>query len=104
MHINQILLQLHVGVGKVGLKNHLCVPLRVFSHCPINGKNFQIFRLRDAAAGVGLVGILITGNADGLRKSGKSVCHRGVISRHRGIFLVKLGTSYDYRSLETIAS
>jgi hypothetical protein len=58
-----------VGVGKEGLQNHLCVALRVFIHCPRNWKNFQTFRMRDAATGVGVVGILITGNADGVRKS-----------------------------------
>jgi hypothetical protein len=93
-----------VAVGKQGLKNHLCVALHVFIHCPRNGKNFQTFWLRDVATGVGLVGILITGNADGVRKSRKLVCHHGMLSRPRGKILVKFGTSLDDRSLETRAS
>jgi hypothetical protein len=32
------------------------------------------------------------------------MCNRGMISRPLGIFLVKFGTSYDDRSLETRAS
>ena len=75
-----------------------------FHSCPRNGKNFQTFRMRDAAIDVGLVGILITGNADGVQKSRKSVCHHGILSRPLGIFLVKFGTSLDDRSLETRAS
>jgi hypothetical protein len=60
--------------------------------------------MRDATTGVGLVGILITGNADGVRKSRKSVCHRGMLSRPHGNFLVKFGASLDDRSLEIGAS
>ena len=34
----------------------------------------------------------------------KSMCHRGVLSRSIGENLVKFGTSYDDRSMETGAS
>jgi hypothetical protein len=67
-------------------------------------EDFQTFQMRDAATGVGLVGILITGNADGVQKSRKLACHHGVLSRTHGKFLVKFGTSLDDRSLETGAS
>ena len=93
-----------MGVGTESLQNHLCVTLRVFIHCPRNWKIFQTFQMQDAATGVGLVGILITGNADAIRKSRKSVCHHGVLSRPSGKFVVKFGTSLDDRSLETGAS
>src|SRR5215216_4152884 len=83
----------------------MCASLCEFSSvCSRSREKFQTFRLRGAATGVGLVGILITGNSDGVQASSKSVCARGVLSRPRGNFLVKFGTSFDDRSLETGAS
>ena len=60
VHINQIPTATTCGCCKAGLQNHLCVALHVFIHCPRNRKNFQTFRLQDAAIGVGIIGILIT--------------------------------------------
>ena len=82
----------------------MCVALRVFIHCPRNGEKFQTFQPRGAATGVGLVGILITGNSDGVQTSSKSVCAHGVLSQPRGNFLVKFGTSFDDRSFQTRTS
>ena len=74
----------------------ICVSLCEFSFvCSRSGEKFQTFRPRGAATGVGLVGILITGNLDGVRTSSKSMCARGVLSRPRGKKLVKFGTSFD---------
>ena len=44
-------------------QDHLGVALRVFIHCARNGKKLQIVRPQRATIGVGLVGILISGNA-----------------------------------------
>ena len=41
----------------------ICVALRVFIHCARNGKKLQTVRPQGATRGVGLVGILISGNA-----------------------------------------
>jgi len=82
----------------------LCVALRVFIYCLRNGEKFQTFWPRGAATGVGLVGILITGNSDGVRTSSKSMCACGVLSRPRGKKLVKFGTSFDDRSFQIGAS
>ena len=82
----------------------MCVALRVFIHCPRSGEKFQTFWPRGAATGVGLVGILITGNSDGVQTSSKSVCARGLLSRPWGIFFVKFGTSSDDCSFQTRAS
>ena len=79
--------------------------LREFSFvCSRGGDKFQTFRPRGAATGVVLVGILITGNWDGVRTSSKSMCACGVLSRPRGKKLVKFGTSFDDRSFQTGAS
>ena len=69
VHINQITSATTRGFWQEGKKNQLCVAVHVFIHCPRNVKNFQIVRLRDAATGVCVIGNLIIGNADGLRKS-----------------------------------
>ena len=83
----------------------ICASLCEFSSvCSRSMEKFQTFRPRGAATGVGLVGILITGNSDGVRTSSKSVCARDVLSRPRGNFLVKFGTSFDDRSCQTGAS
>ena len=80
----------------------ICASLCEFSFvCPRSGEKFQTFRPRGAATGVVLVGILITGNSDGVRTSSKSMC---VLSRPRGKKLVKFGTSFDDRSFQTGAS
>ena len=45
----------------------ICASLCEFSSvCSRSGEKFQTFRPRGAATGVGLVGILITGNSDGV--------------------------------------
>ena len=83
----------------------ICASLCEFSSiCSRSGEKFQTFRPRGAATGVGLVGILITGNSNGVRTSSKSMCARGVLSRPRGKKLVKFGTSFDDRSFQTGAS
>ena len=83
----------------------ICASLCEFSSvCSRSGEKFQTFRPRGAATGVGLVGILITGNSDGVRTSSKSMCACGVLSRPRGKKLVKFGTSFDDRSFQTGAS
>ena len=83
----------------------ICASLCEFSSvCSRSGEKFQTFRPRGAATGVGLVGIWITGNSDGVRTSSKLVCVRGMLSRPHGIFLLKFGTSFDDRSMETGAS
>ena len=83
----------------------ICASLCEFSSiCSRSGEKFQTFRPRGAATGVGLVGILITENSDGVRTSSKSMCARGVLSRPRGKKLVKFGTSFDDRSFQTGAS
>ncbi len=83
----------------------ICASLCEFSSvCSRSGEKFQTFRPQGAATGVGLVGILITGNSDGVRTSSKSTCARGVLSRPRGKKLVKFGTSFDDRSFQTGAS
>ena len=56
------------------------------------------------APGVGIVGILVTGNSDGVRTSSKSMCARGVLSRPHGKKLVKFGTNFDDHSFQTGAS
>ena len=76
----------------------------VFIHLFENGEKFQTFRPRGAETGVGLLGILITGNSDGVRTSSKSMCACGVLSRPCGKKLVKFGTSFDDRSFQTGAS
>ena len=83
----------------------ICVSLCDFSSiCSRSGEKFQTFRPRGAATSVGLVGILITGNSDGVRTSSKSMCTCGVLSRPRGKKLVNFGTSFDDRSFQTGAS
>ena len=83
----------------------ICASLCEFSSvCSRSGEKFQTFRPRGAATGVGLVGILITENSDGVRTSSKSMCACGVLSRPRGKKLVKFGTSFDDRSFQTGAS
>ena len=83
----------------------ICASLCEFSSiCSRSGEKFQTFRPRGAATGVGLVGILITENSDGVRTSSKSMCACGVLSRPRGKKLVKFGTSFDDRSFQTRAS
>ena len=83
----------------------ICASLCEFSSvCSRSGEKFQTFRPRGAATGVGLVGILITGNSDGVRTSSKSMCDCGMLSRPRGKKLVKFGTSFDDRSFQTGAS
>ena len=83
----------------------ICASLCEFSSiCLRSGEKFQTFRSRGAATGVGLVGILITGNSDGVRTSSKSMCARGVLSRPRGKKLVKFGTSFDDCSFQIEAS
>ena len=62
--------QLHVRVNQ---QDHLCVVLRVFIHCVRNGNKLQIVRPQGAARGVGLVGILISGNAYRVRKITKII-------------------------------
>ena len=53
----------------------ICVSLCEFSSvCSRSGEKFQTFRPRGAATGVGLVGILITENSDGVRTSSKLMC------------------------------
>ena len=84
--------------------DHLCTLCEFSSVCSRSGEKFQTFRPRGAATGVGLVGILITGNSDGVRTSSKSMCACGVLSRPRGKKLVKFGTSFDDRSFQTGAS
>ena len=59
----------------------LCEYSSVFSR---SGEKFQTFRPRGAATGVGLVGILITENSDGVQTSSKLMCACGVLSRPRG--------------------
>ena len=62
----------------------ICASLREFlSICSRSGEKFQTFRPRGAATGVGLVGILIKVNLEGVRTSSKSMCARGVLSRSR---------------------
>ena len=68
------------------------------------GEKFQTFQPRGAATGVGLVGILIIGNSDGVQTSSKSMCARGMLTRPRGKNLVKFGTSFDDRLYQTGAS
>ena len=83
----------------------ICASLCEFSSiCSRSGEKFQTFRSRGAATSVGLVGILITKNSDGVRTSSKSMCARGVLSRPRGKNLVKFGTSFDDHSFQTGAS
>ena len=83
----------------------ICASLCEFSSvCSRSGEKFQTFRPRGAATGVGLVGILITGNSDGVRTSSKSMCACGMLSRPRGKKLVKFGTSFDDCSFQTGAS
>ena len=83
----------------------ICALLCEFSSvCSRSGEKFQTFRPRGAAIGIGLVGILITGNSDGVRTSSKSMCARGVLSLPRGKKLVKFGTSFNDRSFQTGAS
>ena len=83
----------------------ICASLCEFSSvCSRSGEKFQTFRPRGAATGVGLVGILITENSDGVHTSSKSMCACGVLSRPRGKKLVKFGTSFDDRSSQTGAS
>ena len=79
----------------------LCEVSSVFSR---RREKFQTLRPRGAATGVGLVGILITENSDGVRTSSKSMCACVVLSRPRGKKLVKFGTSFDDRSFQTGAS
>ena len=53
----------------------ICASLCEFSSvCSRSGEKFQTFRPRGAATGVGLVGILITENSDGVRTSSKPMC------------------------------
>ena len=69
----------------------ICVSFSEFSSiCLRSGDKFQTFRPWGAATSVGLVGILITKNSDGVRTSSKSMCACGVLSRPRGKKLVKL--------------
>ena len=83
----------------------ICASLCEFSSvCSRSGEKFQTFRPRGAATGVGLVGILITGNSDGVWTSSKLMCARGVLSQPCGKILVKFGTSFDDRSFQTGAS
>ena len=83
----------------------ICASLCEFSSvCSRSGEKFQTFRPRGAATGVGLVGILIIENSDGVRTSSKSMCACGMLSRPRGKKLVKFGTSFDDRSFQTGAS
>ena len=83
----------------------ICASLCEFSSvCSRSGEKFQTFRSRGAATGVGLVGILITGNSDGVRTSSKSMCACGVLSQPRGKKLVKFDTSFDESSFQTGAS
>ena len=83
----------------------ICASLCEFSSvCSRSGEKVQTFRPRGAATGVGLVGILITRNSDGVRTSSKLMRARGVPSRPRGKKLVKSGTSFDDRSFQTGAS
>ena len=83
----------------------ICASLCEFSSvCSRSGEKFQTFRPRGAATSVGLVGILITENSDGVRTSSKSMCACGVLSRPRGKKLVKFGTSFDDRSFQIGAS
>ena len=83
----------------------ICASLCEFSSvCSRSGEKFQTFRPQGAATGIGLVGILITENSDGVRTSSKSMCACGVLSRPRGKKLVKFGTSFDDRSFQTGAS
>ena len=83
----------------------ICASLCEFSSvCSRSGEKIQTFRPRGAASGVGLVGILIIKNSDGVWTSSKSMCSCGVLSRPRGNFLVKFGTSFDDHSLKTRAS
>ena len=83
----------------------ICASLCEFSSvCSRSGEKFQTFRPRGVATDVGLVGILITGNSDGVQTSSKSVCAHGVLSRPRGKKLVKFGTSFYDRSFQTGAS
>ena len=63
----------------------ICASLCEFSSvCSRSGQKFQTFRPRGAATGIGLVGILITENSDGVRTSSKSMCACGVLSQPRG--------------------
>ena len=83
----------------------ICASLCEFSSvCSRSREKFQTFRPRGVGSGVGLVGILITENSDGVRTSSKSMCACGVLSRPRGKKLVKFGTSFDDRSFQTGAS
>ena len=94
----------HYHPSKEGVQV-ICASLCEFSSvCLRSREKFQTFRPRGAATGVGLVGILITGNSDGVQTSSKSMCARGVLSRPRGKKLVKFGTSFDDRSFQTGAS
>ena len=82
----------------------ICASLCEFSSvCSRSGEKFQTFRPRGAATGVGLVGILITGNSDGVQTSSKSLCAYGMLSRPREK-RVKFGTSFDDRPFQTGAS
>mgnify|MGYP005831034901 CR=1 FL=1 len=83
----------------------ICASLCEFSFvCFRSGEKFQTFWSRGVATSVGLVGILITGNLDGVRTSSKLMCARGVLSRPHGKKLVKFGTSFDDRPFQTRAS
>ena len=82
----------------------ICVSLCEFSSvCSRSGEKFQTFRPQGAATGVGLVGILIIENSDGVRTSSKLMYACGVLSRPRGKNLVKFGTSFDDHSFQTEA-
>ena len=65
----------------------LCEFSSVYSR---SGEKFQTFRPRGAATGVGLVGILIIENSDGVRTSSKLMYACGVLSRPRRIFFCKV--------------
>ena len=80
----------------------ICAPLcECSSVCSRSGEKFQTFWPRGAATSVGLVGILITENSDGVRTSSKLMCACGVLSRPHGKKLVKFGTCFGARTFQT---
>ena len=87
-----------------GVQNIFASLSKFSSVCLRRGEKFQTFRPWGASTSVGLVGILIIGNSDGVRTSSKSMCACGVLSRPRGKNLVKFGTSFYDCSFQTGAS
>ena len=83
----------------------ICASLCEFSFvCSRSREKFQTFRPWGAAIGIGLVGMLVTGNSDGVRTSSKLMCTCAMLWRPRGKKLVKFGTSFDDCSFQIEAS